>query len=305
VRILVADDDRTSRTILARALTSWGYEVVTAADGDEAFQVMDADDAPPLAVLDWMMPGLDGVDVCRRIRAAHHAGPPYLILLTARDGKDDLANGLDAGADDYVSKPFDAQELKARMEVGRRFVSLYESLLQTQRAMEHLAMTDALTGVLNRGAIMARLEDEVARATRERSVLSLGILDIDRFKDVNDVHGHLAGDSVLRDLVVRVGAVLRPYDLLGRYGGEEFLIVAPNADLAQAGVVFERVRAAVAARPFVVSDGPLRSTVSVGGTSMGAGDSADELLSRADEALYRAKAHGRDRVEMAGRVSAR
>jgi two-component system cell cycle response regulator len=171
--------------------------------------------------------------------------------------------------------------------------------------MEHLAMTDALTGVLNRGAIMARLEEEVARATRERSVLGLGILDIDRFKDVNDVHGHLAGDSVLRDLVVRVGAVLRPYDLLGRYGGEEFLIVAPNADLAQAGVVFERVRAAVAARPFVVSDGPLRSTVSVGGTSMGAGDSADELLSRADEALYRAKAHGRDRVEMAGRVSAR
>jgi diguanylate cyclase (GGDEF)-like protein len=298
MRILIAEDDRTSRMILERALTGWGYEVVTAVDGDEAWRVMQAEDAPSLAVLDWMMPGLDGVDVCRRIRAVHHAGPPYLILLTARDSKDDLASGLEAGADDYVSKPFDAQELRARLEVGLRFVSLYESLQQAQQVMERLALTDALTGVLNRGAIMARLEDEIARSVRERLPLSVGILDIDHFKLVNDAHGHLAGDAVLRDLVVRVGDVLRQYDILGRYGGEEFLIVAPHADLVQAAQVFERVRGAVAGQPFAVGDGPLWATVSIGVTTVVGNEPVDQLVARADEALYRAKREGRNRVEV-------
>jgi diguanylate cyclase (GGDEF)-like protein len=298
MKILIADDDRTSRMILERALAGWGYEVVTAADGDEALRLMQAEDAPSLAVLDWMMPGLDGVEVCRRVRAVHRAGPPYLILLTAREGKGDLASGLEAGADDYVSKPFDAQELRARIQVGCRFISLYESLLQAQQAMEHLALTDALTGVSNRGAIMARLADEVTRAAREHLPLSVAILDIDHFKQVNDAHGHLAGDAVLRELVVRAGSVLRQYDVLGRYGGEEFLIVAPHIDLARASEVFERVREAVAGQPFAVGEGLLWSTVSIGGATMVGDEPVDELIARADKALYRAKGQGRNRVEM-------
>jgi two-component system cell cycle response regulator len=298
MRILIAEDDPTSRLLLQKVLARWDYEVIVTEDGAEAWRTLQADDAPRLAILDWMMPGLDGVEVCRRARARETEKPPYVILLTARGGKDDIVLGLDARADDYLGKPYDSEELHARVEVGRRFIELNERLVEAQRALEVLARTDALTGIMNRGAIMKRLDEEMARARRENSTLSVGMLDIDRFKRVNDAHGHAAGDTVLREVVERVLAMLRPYDLLGRFGGEEFLVIVPGADSSEALEVFERIRAAVSASPMKMEDFELTVTVSLGGAT-NAGEPVNLLLVRADDALYRAKGLGRNPVAIA------
>src|SRR5450830_1920414 len=203
MRVLIAEDDVTSRLLLMRVLENWGYEVTTTKDGAEALQALQAEDAPRLSILDWMMPGMDGVDVCRRIRARDTLQPPYVILLTALGDKESVVTGLQAGADDYVGKPYDPDELHARLEVGRRLVELNDELLEAQHALEILARTDALTGVLNRGAIVEELEREAERAAREGVPLGLGILDIDHFKLVNDTCGHAAGRGALRGRATR------------------------------------------------------------------------------------------------------
>src|SRR5450756_2663642 len=191
-----------------------------------------ASDVYKRQILDWMMPGMDGVDVCRGIRARDTLQPPYIILLTARGDKESVVTGLKAGADDYVGKPYDPDEMRARLEVGRRLVELNDDLLEAQHALQTLACTDALTGVLNRGAIVKELEREAERSAREGVPLGLGMLDIDHFKLVNDTHGHAAGDAVLCEVVRRVLGVMRPYDSLGRFGGEEFLCLLYTSDAA-------------------------------------------------------------------------
>jgi two-component system, cell cycle response regulator len=298
MRVLVAEDDVTSRLLLQRVLANWGYEVTAVEDGAKAWQALQVDDAPRLAVLDWMMPGMDGVDVCRRVRARKTQQPPYIILLTALGEKDSVVAGLDAGANDYVSKPYDPDELRARVEVGRRFVDLNEQLAEARRALEIQARTDALTGVLNRGAILLELEREAVRAAREGRPLGLGMLDIDRFKLVNDAHGHVAGDSVLREVVRRAVSVLRSYDRFGRFGGEEFLLIVPGAGDAELREILDRVHGAVRATPVAVDGAELAVTVSLGGVAR-RGESSDGLIALADSALYAAKRQGRDRVVLA------
>ncbi len=193
MRALVADDDTASRLLLQRVLAKWGYDVVTASEGEEAWRILTGDNSPDLAVLDWMMPGLDGVEVCRRIRALDLSSPPYLILLTSRGDKQDIATGLESGASDYVQKPFDHDELRARLLVGRRFAELNAKLLETQRELQKQALTDPLTHIMNRRAVIARLGEEMARAPRQGMPLSIGVLDIDHFKLVNDQLGHAGG----------------------------------------------------------------------------------------------------------------
>jgi len=299
MRVLVADDDNASRLLLERVLAKWGYEVVAVSDGQAAWEVLSGPDAPELAVLDWMMPGLDGVEVCRRLRALDLSNPPYVILLTSRGEKEDLATGLEAGASDYVQKPFDPVELRARLLVGRRFAELNAKLLEVQRELERQALTDSLTQVMNRRAVLGRLEEELVRARRQGLSLSIAVLDLDHFKAVNDNYGHAAGDEVLRTVVARTLASLRPYDVLGRIGGEEFLIVMPGVAAQGAAAVLERVRAAVRSCPIELPTGESISvTVSLGGASL-VDETPDELLRRADDALYQPKAQGRDRVVMA------
>ncbi|OFW65505.1 MAG: diguanylate cyclase response regulator, partial [Actinobacteria bacterium RBG_13_63_9] len=198
MRALVADDDTASRLLLEKVLTKWGYEVVTASGGEEAWKVLTSDDSPDIAVLDWMMPELDGVEVCRRIRALELSSPPYLLLLTSRGEKQDIATGLESGASDYVQKPFDHDELRARLLVGRRFAELNRKLLETQGELRRQALTDPLTHIMNRRAIFGRLTEEMARAPRQVLPLSIGVLDIDHFKSINDRFGHSGGDSVLQ-----------------------------------------------------------------------------------------------------------
>jgi diguanylate cyclase (GGDEF)-like protein len=304
MRILIAEDDAASRLLLTRVLVKWGYEVTATKDGAEAWVELQTKDAPHLAILDWMMPGMDGVDVCRRVRALETLQPPYIILLTALGDKESVVTGLEAGADDYVGKPYDAAELHARLEVGRRLVELNEALLEAKYALEVLARTDALTGVLNRGAIVRELEKEAERAAREGTRLGLGMLDIDHFKLVNDTYGHAAGDAVLCTVAQRVLGVMRAYDTFGRFGGEEFLVLVPGSGEEELRDVLERLRAAIGSTPIVVDGQEFAVTASLGGAT-GGDESADGLIARADDALYAAKKGGRNRVAMAAGQASR
>jgi diguanylate cyclase (GGDEF)-like protein len=302
--VLVADDDPISRLLITRFLNLWGYEVVAASDGDQAWQMLQQEDAPPIAILDWMMPGLDGIEICRRIRTSREAGRyRFLILLTARNSRDDVLRGLDAGADDYLTKPVDAAEMKARLMIARRIVDLQERLMQAVEVNRYEATHDALTGFWNRAAMLEFLHGQFARSSRNGISVALVLADVDHFKKVNDEHGHLAGDAVLRELAARLKKIVRPYDWIGRYGGEEFLVVAPDCTMSNAYAVCERLRAAVGDKPILCSGDSVQVTMSFGVATTaetGVGDE-DSLLRAADTALYAAKQQGRNRVEMAKR----
>ena len=299
--ILVAEDDPVSRRIIERCLREWGYSVVLAQDGTRAWDVLQSNDAPSLLILDWMMPGLDGLELCRRIRCQAHTRYRYVLLLTAKDQKDDVVAGLEAGADDYLTKPFHVSELGARLRTGLRILHLEDRLMRVQEELNYRANHDALTGLLNRPAILQFLTRELERSRRRHSQVGVLMLDLDRFKHINDRFGHLAGDAVLKEVGQRLRASLRPYDGAGRYGGEEFLVVIPDLAAEHVAGHAERLRLRIASEPVV--HGALRASVSASlgavVSSATAWLSAEELLFAADTALYRAKAGGRNRVECA------
>jgi diguanylate cyclase (GGDEF)-like protein len=300
-RILIAEDDPVSRRVLETLLKKWGHEIVVANDGLEAVRLLESREAPRLAVLDWMMPGLEGVQVCQRIRQDTTRPYMYLLLLTARSQKDDLVRGLESGADDYLTKPFDAQELRARLHVGKRILKLQDNLIAAREKLLYQATHDALTGIANRGVSLDALRRERSRQTRESGFFAIILLDIDHFKYVNDTYGHPAGDAVLTEAAQRIKNCIRPYDTLGRYGGEEFLIVLPTADGPGAVCVAERIREAFEEQPVVTERDKIAITASLGIAASGGQNSfdAESLLQMADEALYRAKRAGRNRVELA------
>jgi diguanylate cyclase (GGDEF)-like protein len=279
-------------------LTKWGYDVTLARDGNEAWRLLQPAGAPRLAILDWMMPGIDGVELCRRARAAGREPYQYILLLTARTDSEDLVEGMEAGADDYLTKPFKAQELRVRLRAGRRILDLQEELLAAREALREQATHDGLTGLLNRTAILDTLQNETERAMRERRPLALLLADLDRFKLVNDTHGHLAGDAVLREASRRMKQACRRYDAIGRYGGEEFLAVLPGCDLEASHAQAERLRAALAFEPFVAVGISLPVTCSIGVAwrEHPLPSHMDAFIREADEALYTAKDRGRNRV---------
>jgi diguanylate cyclase (GGDEF)-like protein len=296
MKLLIAEDDFTSRTLLSGVLTKLGHEVVAAKDGTEAFQIMQLPDAPRLAILDWMMPGMDGVQVCRSIRSLKTETPPYLIMLTARSEKVDVVTGLEAGADDYLGKPFDPGELRARVEVGRRMVEMQDVLVESRNKLVHQASHDPLTGLLNRRAILEQVGKDLARATRYGEVLALGMCDLDHFKLVNDTHGHQSGDDVLCGFASVLSESVRGYDAVGRLGGEEFLAVLQVKPGTDCVAVFEKLCKRVAGTPMATRSGPLSVTVSVGVACSTLDTTPDQLLEAADAAMYRAKGAGRNRA---------
>jgi two-component system cell cycle response regulator len=296
VKILIADDDVTSRLILTGVLRKHGHEVVATVDGTEAWEAMRRPDAPILAILDWMMPGLSGVEVCRLVRGLQSDQPPYLVILTSRGEKTDIVEGLEAGADDYLAKPFDPGELRARVDVGGRVIELQVRLREAYEAAAYEAQHDPLTGALNRRAFRDVLTRAVSEERHHHRGLAIGICDVDEFKKVNDAHGHQVGDEVLCGLVRIVTGALRASDVLSRVGGDEFVVVAEGLGAADAGALFERMRAAVAADPIATEAGNVRITISVGVASWRVDDTERLVFARADEALYRAKSDGRDRV---------
>ena len=229
--VLIAEDDPMFRRLLESWLQKWNYRVIALKNGVDAWSILQQKDAPQLVILDWMMPGLDGIELCRRIRAQQSGRYKYVLLLSAKDSKEDVVAGLEAGADDYLTKPFDVNELRARVRAGQRILRLQDALLKVQTELQFETAHDHLTGLWNRRAIMGLLQREAQRATRLGHPLGLMMVDLDHFKLINDSYGHQVGDTVLREVAGRMLASVRNYDYVGRYGGEEFLIVLADCRL--------------------------------------------------------------------------
>jgi two-component system cell cycle response regulator len=301
MKILIADDDPVSSRLLDRLLVKWGYEVIAAHDGSEAWEVLQAENAPRVALLDWIMPGIDGLEICRRVRARSSQPYVYIMLLTANDKVGNLVEGLESGADDYLTKPFHPQELRARLRVGLRMLDLESRLVEARESLRFKASHDSLTTIWNRGAIIEMLERELSRARRDGSSVGILLADIDHFKRVNDTRGHLVGDEVLRAVTGRLKGEVRSYDSVGRYGGEEFLILLPGCDNPKLTAKAERLVKVVERSSIGTSTGTVAVTISIGGIASGDCPHADvnKLLLGADTALYRAKVSGRNRSEMA------
>lgn len=293
MRILVADDDALSRKILEDYLTSWGYETVMVRNGEEAWKILQDENRPNMAILDWVMPGMDGVEVCHQLRLLNLPNYVYVIILTSFGKIEDVVKGLVAGADDYIVKPFHPDELKYRLQIGERIIKLEQRILC-------MARTDYLTGLLNRRAFMDRLAGEIHRAERQQNRLGIIIADIDHFKNVNDSYGHQAGDLALQEVAKTLQDNCRPYDFIGRYGGEEFIACLPGAGLEDTFLIADRMRAALEQQPILLPEAgvELRVTASFGITGLEAGSNGndDELIRCADDALYNAKGSGRNRV---------
>jgi diguanylate cyclase (GGDEF)-like protein len=306
VEILIAEDDRVTALKLQRALEKMGFGVNVARDGAEAWGRVSTG-AVQLLITDWEMPEVDGLELCRRVRDRPDAAYTYVIMLTSRGGQDDRLAGLQAGADDYLSKPFDTGELVARLNVARRILTMQEQLrshaaqlselhaaLERQNALlAERAATDGLTGLSNRRRFDEALTEALSFSSRQGHDVSLVLLDVDRFKAYNDKFGHQAGDEALRTVagVLRAGA--RVHDVVARYGGEELALILPATDTSGALVVAERLRGAIASRRWPLR--PITASLGVATTAPGASSPAS-LVEEADRALYHSKQRGRNRV---------
>jgi len=270
--------------------------VIAVKNGDEAWKVISQSEAPDLLILDWIMPGISGVELCRRIREKESERYQYILLVSGKDDIQDIVAGLEAGADDYLTKPFDIGELKARLRAGKRILALQSELIHAREVLRFQATHDALTGLWSRGATMQLLHTERQRGLRSNSQTGLLMIDLDHFKKVNDTYGHLLGDEVLKNAGYRITQAVRSYDFVGRYGGEEFLAVLSSCTSDDLRSIAERTRSVIAETPISTLVGDVIVTASIGGV-VGSGETPDlELLSAADSALYEAKRIGRNRV---------
>lgn len=298
--ILLAEDSPIYRRLIEAQFKEWGFSYVLATDGKEAWKHLCRPDAPGLALLDWVLPEIDGLEICRRLRAhADKMSYTYTILLTAKSRQQEMLEAMDAGADDFLPKPFDPPELKARLLVGKRIVELQQKLVSTNEALHFAACHDFLTGLWNRAEILGFLQRELARARRDRTPVGIVLADVDHFKKVNDSFGHDSGDAVLRAVASGLDRSLREYDGVGRYGGEEFLMVIPGCDSEVTVRRANQIRESIAAQLIRTSSGLINVTVSMGVTVAESSANLEELVWRADKALYLAKRNGRNRVERA------
>jgi two-component system, cell cycle response regulator len=299
-RILLVEDSPFYQRLISAHLRDWGFEVIALSDGLTAWTLLQQLHSPKLALMDWVLPKMDGTEVCRKLREQGSSESyVYTILLTAKDSREDLLKAMEAGADDYLVKPFDELELKARLMVGRRILDLQEELISAREAMRYSATHDSLTAVVNRKEITETLRRELARSKRGGDPVALALVDVDHFKAVNDELGHPCGDEVLTEIARRLRTGLRTYDSVGRYGGEEFLLVLPGCDLKDALARAEQIRAAISAAPVKTAKKKRSVTVSMGvAVSAGLGElEFERLLNQADIALYDAKKKGRNRIE--------
>jgi two-component system cell cycle response regulator len=298
--ILVAEDSAIYRRLIETHLNDWGFGFNCVRDGKEAWKILSQKDAPRLALLDWVLPEIDGVELCRRLRSRpDHEPYTYTILLTAKNRKTEMLEAMNAGADDFLAKPIDPLELKARLLVGKRIVDLQQKLVSANSALQFVASHDFLTGAWNRSEIVAFMQRELARARRDSTAVGIVLVDVDHFKKVNDGFGHETGDIVLKEVTQRLTCSLREYDGVGRYGGEEFLLVIPGCDLATTVRRANQIRELVSGKPIVTPHGSVTVTVSMGATTAQSSTNSELLLREADSALYQAKRNGRNRVEEA------
>jgi two-component system, cell cycle response regulator len=298
VKILVADDDAVSRLLMQRMLRETEFEVVTARNGREALQVLSEEDGPRLVLLDWTMPEMSGLEVCRAIRNGLRRAYIYIALLTSKDSKEDLVAGLEAGADDYLTKPCHPEEMRARLRTGRRILQLEDILVEAHEEMRRHATRDSLTQLLNRGAIFDALGAKLTQARLRGTDFAVLLCDVDHFKLVNDTYGHMVGDEVLREIADRLKSNVRK-GVVGRYGGEEFLLLLEGCGPDHVEMVANRICSVIRTMPVMTSAGALNITISGGALGVDARvaeQSAEVLVQHADQLLYAAKRSGRDRV---------
>lgn len=299
--ILLAEDDPVSRKLLEMNLTKAGYNVVSVADGRAAVEKF-TENFFPIIVTDWEMPEMDGPELIRTIRETNTTGYVYIILLTSRDSKADTISGLESGADDYLTKPFNPHELRARLNTGIRILDLERSLKQANEEIRYLSITDPLTGCFNRGYLTERIEQEVSRVKRYDRPFALVLCDIDFFKKINDNHGHQAGDEVLRAFVSTITNCIRfQVDWMVRYGGEEFVVVLPETSCEGLSFISERLRSTTEKMVVPIENELLKITASFGGICIDKDTAVEKvnleaILKRADELLYTSKSSGRNKI---------
>lgn len=296
MKVLVADDDLISGRSLEQTIKEWGYNATAAKNGEEAWQIIKKEEIR-LAVLDWMMPRMDGVELCRRIRQEFQEGISkyiYIILLTGRNQQEDVIQGLSAGADDYMIKPANLLELKVRLQNGKRIISLEDNRIK-------LASYDNLTKLWYRHKILEFLEEELDRSRRVNLPTSAIMVDIDHFKKINDTHGHFIGDTVLCEVASRLKNAIRRYDKIGRYGGDEMLVVLPNCRQNDLSHIGERLCQAICNEKVESESGLLSVSISLGGASseFSPKSTADKLVQASDKVLLTAKEQGRNRFVIA------
>jgi diguanylate cyclase (GGDEF)-like protein len=299
MKVLVADDEPVNRRLLEILLNKWGYEVSVAADGEEAWQHLQRSTYPRIAILDWMMPGMDGVEVCRKIREDKSRPPVYVLLLTAKQATEDTNGRYESVADDYLPKPYAAHELRARLRAAKRILELEDQLQEANDAIQIETTRDTLTGLWNRSSILEILHREIHRAGRHSSSLTVVMIDIDHLRQINHQHGHLAGDAVMREAARRMCSSIRIYDSLGRYSGGQFVIVSPDCDRSGAMSQAQRIQSKISQEEFKTFKGDFPVTISMG-IAVGCNNhQAHELISAAEAALAVAKKAGRNRIELA------
>jgi diguanylate cyclase (GGDEF)-like protein len=296
--IAVVDDDAAIRRLVRLVLTRAGYQILECTTGEEAREALRTQPWD-VAVLDRRLPDMDGLILCHELKSTPGFRIRYIIMLTGEDEQEAKVEGLELGADDYITKPFQVAELVARIRAGKRIVDLQKELLETNKRLELLSITDGLTKLFNH----RHFQDELARAFEEsqryQRPLSLAIIDIDFFKKINDAHGHAIGDEVLKGVSRMFHDSIRGTDLVARYGGEEFAVMMPETELADAVTFAEKIRSLIETTPIDTPAGPLSATVSIGLSSVPHSRirHAKELIVQADKALYRAKRNGRNQVQ--------
>ena len=299
--ILIAEDDPVSRILLEKILVKAGYEVAIVTNGREALESF-SKKFFPIVLTDWMMPEMDGLQLCRAIRKNISTGYVFIFMVTARGSTDDMVAGLEAGADDYLTKPVNRAELIARLKTAARVLELEKSLKDANEEIRILSITDTLTRCYNRTYMDEQLPKELKRAIRYNRPISLVMIDIDHFKRVNDTYGHQAGDAVLKELVISINRSIRSdVDWVARYGGEEFLVVFPETDFEKASVLVERLRRDISQKTIQIKEKEIRITASFGVSGFTSSHSLKEIsyetmISLADKSLYQAKEEGRNRV---------
>lgn len=304
-RVIVADDNERDRLLLQYVLDKWGFDVCLASNGLEAWELLQSEDVPTIALLDRVMPKLDGIQLCHKIRSVPRRHYTYVVIVTAMSEKEHMVSGLRAGADDYLAKPFDGDELQSRLLVAERILGIQEELVDAhERAKIHAiqVVQDCLTQLLNRAGIMDALNHEISRSHRSREPFAVIMADVDHFKHINDTYCHPAGDEVLYEVASRIKRSMRAYDSVGRYGGGEFLSIVPGCDESTAFQVAEKIRQAVGGTPLKILGEDKTVTISLGVNAMAGETSAHAILSAADAALYQAKAGGRNCTKLASTI---
>lgn len=301
MKILIADDDNISRLILEKQLSNLEYELVTAGDGKQAWEILQQSGHPRLLILDWIMPGMSGIDILRTIRQREDGHQYYIIIQTSLDKPDDVVFALNEGADEYITKPYNPDILRARVNVGHRLVTLYENLAEkidqlgeANQRISQLASTDELSGLYNRRFFNQNLPETISAAYRHKFPLSLIIVDIDKFKAVNDSHGHQMGDRIIKLLAQTLRDGTRSEDVPARWGGEEFILGLEHTSIEGAAILADRLRHRFAER--CLEETGIAVTASFGVAELNSAENAEYLIKRADKALYRAKEQGRNRV---------